>query len=142
MVRSPRHRDRASSVSEILTEAEDSFSALISHARSLCHAESILFGHAGPETPHFRVAAIHPNRIVLLTPTAAWATRLRMQSEQMLRILQSSGYERIRHIDIRVAPVARETPDRKTAKQKSPAAERAFRLMADLAHDPEDKARQ
>ena len=70
------------------------------------------------------------DRLILLTPTAAWATRLRMQAGDMLQFLQASDYPHLRHIDIRVAPLCRETPVEKVPKPLSPEAKLALNLMA------------
>lgn len=80
------------------------------------------------------------DRLVLLTPTASWATRLRMQAGEMLNFLQSSGYEYLRHIDIRVAPLSRKPVEIPVRKPLSPAAEFALGLMTQLSGKDDDKS--
>ena len=139
MVRSPQNRDTAASVGEVISDPDHTLSALFSHAKYLARAESILTDHAGPEmAAQFQVAAIREDRLVLLTPTASWATRLRMQAEQLLQFLHASGYEHLRHIDIRVAPLVRKPIGKKVRRKLSPAAELAFKLMYPLSINSSD----
>jgi hypothetical protein len=56
-----------------------------------------------------------------------------MQATEMLSFLQSSGYEHLRHIDIRVAPLSREPVETPVRKPLSPAAELALGLMTQLS---------
>lgn len=136
MVRSPQFGDTAPSVGQVISDSDNTLSALLRHARSLAGLESLLADYTGPQlAAQFQVAVLREDRLVLLTPTAAWATRLRMQAEQMLHFLQASGYEQLRHIDIRVAPLHREPVAEKARRQLSPAAELAFKLMAHMS-DP------
>jgi len=102
--------------------------------------ESLLAECTGPQfAEHFQAAVMREDRLVLLTPTASWATRLRMQAEQMLRFLQKSGYGHLRHIDIRVSPLHRAPAEKKIPRQMSPAAEHAFELMSRLSsRSPDD----
>ena len=136
MVRSPKIPDTAASVGEVISESGHTLSALVCHARSLARVESLLTDLAGEElATHFQVAAMRQDRLVLLTPTASWATRLRMQAGQMLHLLQQSGYRHLRHVDIRVAPTQREHTETKVRRPLSPAAELALSLMSRLVSD-------
>jgi len=84
----------------------------------------------------FQVAAMRQDRLVLLTPSAAWATRLRMQAEQMLQFLQVSGFAHLRYIDIRVAALSREPdPPQRVRRTLSPTAELALKHMRRLTGD-------
>jgi hypothetical protein len=104
--------------------------------------ESLLADYTGPQlAAQFQVAVMREDRLVLVTPTAAWATRLRMQAEQMLHSLQASGYEQLRHIDIRVAPLHHEPLAKKIRRQLSPAAELALKLMSRMSDSPADDSK-
>lgn len=140
MVRSPQFGDTAESVGQIISDSGNTLSALLRHARSLAGLESLLADYTGPQlAAQFQVAALRKDRLVLLTPTAIWATRLRMQAVPMLHFLQASGFEQVRHIDIRVAPLHREPVAEKTQRKLSPAAELAFKLMSHMSdHSPDD----
>jgi len=142
MVRSPKFQGAASSIDEVMTDSGNALSALLRHARSLARVESLLAEYTGPQfAEHIQVAVIREDRLILLTPTASWATRLRMQAEQMLRFLQTSGYGHLRHIDIRVAPLHRTPPEKKVQRQLSPAAELAFKLMSRISSQSSDDSK-
>ncbi len=142
MVRSPKLRDTAAIVGDVMTDSAHSLAVLLRHARSLARAERLLADYIGPKVAaQLRVAAMRQDRLVLLTPTASWATRLRMQAEQMLRFLQASGYAHLRYIDIRVAPLNSEPVEQKVRRQLSPAAELALKLMTRLSKDSIDDAK-
>lgn len=147
MVQSPKNRgctgtfSDPASVSDVITDSNTTLSSLLSHARVLARVESVLGGHTSPELAgQFQVAAMRQDRLVLLTPTASWATRLRMQAGEMLNFLQSSGYEYLRHIDIRVAPLSRKPVEIPVRKPLSPAAEFALGLMTQLSGKDDDKS--
>ena len=141
MVRSPQFQDTAASVGQVISDSGDTLPALLRHARSLARMESLLADYSGPQmAAQFQVAAMHADRLVLLTPTASWATRLRMQAEQMLHFLQASGYKQLRYIDIRVAPLHHEPVEKKVRRRLSPAAELALKLMSRFFTDSSDSA--
>jgi len=135
MVRSPQFQDAATSIDQVISDSDNTLAALLRHAASLAKMESLLAGYAGPDmAEHFRVAAVRGDRLVLQTPTASWATRLRMQHEQILRLLKASGYKHLRHIDIRVAPLQGDRPfEKKIRRQLSPAAKLALEQMSRLS---------
>jgi len=133
MVRSPESRNSSTLVDDIIADADTAFAALLRQARELTRLESILSGHCGPDLiSHFQVAALSGDRLVLQTPTAAWATRLRMQAGNFLSFLQVSGYPQLRQIDIRVAPIFREPTGGHLRKPLSPEAKIALTHMAAL----------
>jgi hypothetical protein len=139
MVRSPKFQGTASSVGQVISDTGDTLSAVLRHARSLAEMESLLAEYSGSQTAaQFQVAAMREDRLVLLTPTAAWATRLRMQAEQMLRFLQASGYGQLRRIDVRVAPLHHPPVEKKVRRHLSPAAELAFELMHRMSKNSND----
>jgi hypothetical protein len=133
MVHSSKFPDSASSVGDVISHSDNTLSALFRHAKSLTRVESLLSGYISPELAcRFQVASMRQDRLVLLAPASSWATRLRMQAEQMLQFLQASGYAHLRHIDIRVAPLATPPTQNPVRRSLSPAAELAFSLMSRL----------
>ncbi|HMB59787.1 MAG TPA: DciA family protein [Xanthomonadales bacterium] len=132
MVRAPKNRDAAAvRVGEVLSTKDNPLSALLNYANTLTQLESLLTGVAGPElSGHFQVAAVRQDRLILLTPTASWATRLRMQANQLLDGLKGSAYAHLKHIDIRVAPLSREPAEKRVRKQRSVAADLALEHMS------------
>lgn len=142
MVRSPLTADTAASVGEVIASADNTLAVLVRHARSLSRVQSLLASALGAELAvQFQVAALRQERLVLLASAAAAATRLRMQTEQILRVLQAAGYTCLRHVDIRVAPLTREPLANPVRRQLSPAAELALSLMSRMSRDPGDNSR-
>jgi hypothetical protein len=106
---------------------------VLSHARLLLQVQNLLTGSVDPSLAnHFQVANLRQNRLILLAPTAAWSTRLRMETPNLLAILHRAGQAEIREIEIRVAPLIE--PPAKTRKMKplSEAATQALDSMAKL----------
>ena len=102
--------------------------------------EQLLRGDLDPQlAAHFQVATVRENRLILISPSASWATMLRMQAPQLIRSLQRAGYSEIEHIDIRVAPLVEQRASSRKRRALSPAAQQALDLMAKLEADDEDK---
>jgi len=139
MPRSPQNRGSgAVSVRDVISGSDNAFAMLLNQAKLLAKVESLLSGPDSPfggqhEPANFQVAALHQDRLVLITPTAAWATRLRMQTQAMLHFLRDSGYAQLAHVDVRVAPLTREVVKPKTPKKPSPAAKLALNLMSGMS---------
>jgi hypothetical protein len=134
MARSPQNRGSgAASVRDVISGSDSAFAILLNKARLLAEVESLLAGFAGQgELGHFQVAAMQQDRLVLITPTAAWATRLRMQTQAMLRFLRASGHAQLGHIEVLVAPIVSPAATPKAPKKTSPAAELALNLMSSM----------
>lgn len=134
MVNPPRSRFTPKAVDDVLSDPKHALGALFRHARGLARLEEHLARYTGPDTAqYFQVANVRENRMILLTPTAAWATRLRMMAPQLIAFLNRSGFEAIRHIDIRVAPLARESVEPRRTRAQSPAARQAMEQMRKLS---------
>jgi len=139
MVRSPQYRGNISSVGKVISDSGNSLSTLYRQAKALTRVESLLTRNTDPVLANqFQVAAMRQDRLILVTSSATWATRLRMQSGQMLSILHQSGYKHIRHIDLRVAPIHQDPQETRTRRQKSPAAKIALDLMSQLSESNKD----
>lgn len=129
------HRSRAApaAIEDLISGTEHALGALYRHAQGLARIEALLAGLTGPElAARFQVANVRQDRLILVTPTAAWATRLRMLAPQMLRLLETRGLGNLKHIDLRVAPIHRDAPQRKSRRQLSPAAQQALDQMRRL----------
>jgi hypothetical protein len=139
MVRSPKHRGKTSSIGDVLSDTDNKLSTLILKARMLTQVQSLLAAKTDPTLAgQFQVAAIRQDRLILVTPSASWATRLRMHTHSMLQTLQQSGYEQLRFIDMRVAPLSLEPEKPRVQKQVSPAAKLAFKHMSQLSDSKKD----
>jgi hypothetical protein len=142
MARNPQSRFSARRIDDVLadsgsnpgfesgTSPGSSLGQLLKQARFLHQLDQLLSGFLPPDlAAQCQVAAVRQNRMVLISPTAAWATRLRMQSIQMLDFLHASGHAGIQSIDIRVAPIQRPAPEIRSRHPLSPAAKKAMDLM-------------
>ena len=139
MSQSPQWRGTVSRVGELITEPGNNLGSLFSHARVLAKLDSLLTGFSDPElATRFQVANIRQDRLTLLTPSAAWATRLRLQTTSMLGFLKASGYAQIRYIDIRISPLQRREPEPKNRRESSPAAKEAADIISSLTDKHED----
>jgi hypothetical protein len=101
--------------------------------------EQLLAGFMEPRlAAHFQVATIRENRLILISPSASWATMLRMQASQLIKSLHQAGHTEIEHIDIRVAPLVEQPASSRKKRALSPAAQQALDLMARFKADGEE----
>ena len=93
---------------------------LLNHARKLRHLDQKLTGLLEPaHSEQVQVAALRDSCLVIITPSAALATRLRMDSESLVRALQNKGVKDVSHIRVRTAPLSR-TPELHRRKRQLP----------------------
>jgi hypothetical protein len=139
MARYPQSAKKTLRVDEVLSDHETSLGKLLRRASLLMQLEHLLAGFLDPGlAAHFQVAAVRKNRLILISPTAALATTLRMQAPRLIECLHKAGYADIENIDIRVAPLV-EQPERLLKRRSlSPAAKQAFDLMNQLGVDEDD----
>ena len=139
MARSPKSDKSARSPADIISDPTTSFGGLLERAGLLMHLEGLLREMLDPAlAERFRVANLRQNRLILLAPTASWATRLRMAAPQLLGSLHRSGYAGIESIEIRVGPLPPDPPAARRARPLSPAAKEALDLMSRLGTESED----
>ena len=120
-------------VSEVLTDRGSPLGRLLKQGSYIMQLQHLLSGHMDPQlADHFQVAAVHKNRVVLVVPSASWATLLRMHSPDLLAALQHAGFVEIRSIDVRVAPLVQQSIEKRKKKPLSPAAKRALEAMSRL----------
>ena len=106
MTHLPQSRKTTQRVSELLNDPDSSLSNLLKRARYLRQLEIVLTDLLEADLKaQFQVAAARKNRLILISPSASWATRLRMQAPRLISSLQAAGARQIEHIDIRVAPL-------------------------------------
>jgi hypothetical protein len=126
-------------VADVLGDRGNSFGKLLKKASLMMQVQELLRGFLEPGLrDRFQVAAIRQNELVLVTPSAAWATQLRMRAPQVLESLRQSGFPDIESVIVRVAPLAGPKSERRSRKPLTPAAEQALQLMHRLAADEED----
>ena len=127
------------SVSEVLNDPDSSLSNLLGRASYLMQLETLLTALLDSSlAAQFQVAAARKNRLILISPSASWATRLRMQAPRLIRSLHAAGVRQIEHIDIRVAPLARQVLGTRSKKPLSAVARQALGHMAHLKDETSD----
>ena len=133
MARHPQSEQSAIRLTEILSNPDSSLGSVLKRASMLLQLQQLLAGSVDPSlAARFQVANIRDNRLILLVPTAALATRLRMQTPQLLQILHQAGFRKLREIETRVAPLIGQPPAAHPGKPLSEAATQAFERMARL----------
>ncbi len=139
MARNPQSGKKTFRVSEVITDHGASLGSLWQRANVLIQIEHLLTGFMDPElAAHFQVGAIRKNRLILISPSASWATMLRMQATQLIKSLHQAGHTEIEHIDIRVAPLVEQRESTRKRRALSPAAQQALDHMAHLKGDGEE----
>ena len=139
MARCPDYDKSALSSADIIADPSASFGSLLERARLLMRLERKLRTMIDEAlADNFRVANLRQDRLILLAPTASWATRLRMAAPQLLESLQRSGYAGIESIEVRVGPLPPGPPAPLASRPLSSAAKEALDLMSRLGTKSED----
>lgn len=114
---------------------------ILQHAAYLAQLQRLLENALEPALmSHFQVANARQNRLILLAASSAWATRLRMQSAEVLTALHRSGHAEFDQVEVRVdagAGVAARpagTAAERVSKPLSTVAEQALAQMARLGN--------
>ena len=127
----------ARQVGELLNSESKSLGKLLSHARQLQFLDQKLAGLLEPEMcAQVQVAAMHDECLVLLTPSAALATRLKMDSDSLLNSLKASGVKGLSQIKVRTAPITR---TKKETRHKRQLPECARLSLERFAYDSGDE---
>jgi hypothetical protein len=136
MARLPQSDQSAPLISEILSDKGSELGAILDRTRLLLHLQQLLAGSLETSlASHFQVANIRRHRLILLAPSAAWATRLRLETAGLLESLHGAGFTAVREIEVRVAPLVKASAAPRTAKPLSAAARQALALMARLGSE-------
>ena len=112
MTRYSQSGKKSRRVSDVITDHGTSLGKLLKRGSFLMQLQHMLSGYLDPGlAAHYQVATIKANQLVLITPSASWATLLRMQTSNLVETLHQAGYTEIRSIDVRVAPLAEPPKD-------------------------------
>ena len=126
-------------VSDVITDHGTSLGKVLKRGSFLMQLQHMLSGYLDPGlAAHFQVATLKGNRLVLISPSASWATLLRMQAPNLLDILHQAGYTEIKSIQVRVAPLVEEPEETRKKRELSPAAKQALEAMSHLGEADED----
>jgi hypothetical protein len=139
MARNPQSGKKVFRVSEVITDHGTSLGKLLQRANLLMKVEQLIADYLEPGmATRFQVGTIRENRLILISPSASWATMLRMEAPGIIKSLHLSGYTQIEYIDIRVAPLVEQRESPRKRRALSPAAQQALAQMARLEADSED----
>jgi len=133
MARHPQSARSALRPSEVLSDQGSSLGSLLQRAQLLQELQRLLAGAVDPALAEcFQVANVHGHRLVLLASTATWATRLRMQTPQLLETARRAGHSDLREVEVRVRPLVKPAAVQRKQRRLSAAAEQALEAMARL----------
>lgn len=141
MSQSPHVRGAPFRVGELLSNPGNSpgknpaqkLGAFYDHARELARLDSLLSGFFDPElATRFQVANLRQDVLILITPSASLATRLKLRVPEVLEFLHTTGNHRVHDIEIRVAPLQKPEPEPRQHRKTSNAAVEAAKLIDQL----------
>jgi hypothetical protein len=139
MTRLSQYGKTTQRVAEVLDDPDSSLSNLLERAGYLMQLETLLTGLLDSDlAAQFQVAAARKNRLILVSPSASWATRLRMQTPRLISSLHAAGVRHVEYIDIRVAPLVNLSTHTRSKRPLSAAAKQALGHMAQLRDKTSD----
>ncbi len=96
---------RPRAATEIARSSKRGLSGLLKRARHLEAIDRALADTLDPRhAPHVRVANVRDGRLILATPVAPIAQRLRMEQSRLLASLQSAFPGEFQSLEVRVTP--------------------------------------
>lgn len=126
-------------VADVITDHGSSLGKLLKRGSFLMQLQHMLSGYMDPAlAAHFQVAATRDHKLVLVAPSASWATLLRMQAPNLLGSLHQAGFTEIESLEVRVAPLAEPPVKKRVKRPLSPAARQALEAISHLGEDSED----
>lgn len=139
MTRNSQSGKRSHRVADVLSDHGSSLGRLLKRGSFLMQLQHLLSRQLDPAlAANFQVAASSNKKLVLITPTASWATLLRMQVPNLLGSLHQAGYTEFESINVRVAPLVEQTVEIKQKRALSPAAKQALDAMEKIRSGKEE----
>ncbi len=137
----PKGRRRPRRVSEFLRPGGTALGKLLSRAREIERLDRKVAALLEPGlADRVQVAALRDGCMVLVTPSAALATRLRMDAGHLLDTLQANGEKAVREVSVRVAPIGRESHEEPRRRPLPDSARQALERFAADSGDEEIQA--
>lgn len=129
--------ERPRSVSRLLEPSSGSLGSLMARARHLQKLDRQLESVLGEElASRVKAAALRDGCLVVVTPSAALATRLRMDRDSLLRALGHANRETIRELQVRVAPLSGWQPESRKPRRLPESARQCLqRFAADIGDE-------
>ena len=132
---------KPTSVQALMRGRDTGLGHLLAHARDIDRLDRKLESIIDPAlSPHCQVAEFRNHCLILVCSSAAFATRIRMISQQLLDTFREEGEPGIDRIEIRIAPVNRPQPDVRKRRSLSSAAVQALGRFASDSGDADIQA--
>lgn len=123
-------------VDEVLKSGSPGMAKMLKKARQIQFLDQKLAALLDPAmSENVQVAAVHDNCLVLITPSAALATRLKMDADSLLGSLRRSGVHGISEINIRTAPLSKPKTETRTRRQLPEIARQSLQRFAEDSGD-------
>jgi hypothetical protein len=123
----PKNHPGSRHVAELLSPTSSGLGELLAVARRLDQLnrklENLLDPGMGAQV---RAAGLREGRLVLVTPSATLATRLRLDAAQIAETLRANGERGVEEIAVRVAPLPQAEPAQRRARDLPSAAQELF----------------
>ncbi len=125
-------------VSELLQSRSSGLGQLLNHAQYLLMLDKKLSCIVEPAiAKQVQVAALNQRCLLLITPSAALATRLRHDSQCLLKTLLASGVRGIDDIQVRTAPLSLAREEHRQRRALPEIAKQSLQRFAQDSGDPE-----
>lgn len=147
MASEDRRRGASRPVADWLAGAEPGLGRLLAVARRLDRLDRELQALLDPGMAgQVRAAALRDGALLLITPSATLATRLRLDAAHLVRALQAAGERAVTALEVRVAPLPQGHAETRQPRALSPAAREVFERFAeerkDRAESPGETSRK
>lgn len=140
----PDNKSHTKHFRELISDTNDSFSALYKKSLAILSIQNILRSTLGPAlAQHMHVANLNPEYIVIFTENQSWATKLRFRIPEILKITRThSGYKNLETVRVKVSPALITTSSSDTSDTTSSLSPATTRLLVRVAENIDDDALQ
>ena len=140
MTRDANH-EKARTAERVANREGSTLFGLLQHARLYQKLDKQLKAELDPEMAgHCQVACVRGGRLLILTPTPVWRTRLMLLSSGLLSRLRNKGHPGLTGIDVKVSPLLSHDAAEKKPRTLSPAARESLARFAETCPDESLKA--
>ncbi|KAA9129732.1 DUF721 domain-containing protein [Marinihelvus fidelis] len=92
-------------VAELMAKPGSGLAGLLQRAEALARVDAVVRDLLPPSlAPHVRVANVRDGKLILCTPVAAIATRLRMEGPGLLEQLRDHGVTGVAALEVLITP--------------------------------------
>ena len=136
--RAPGKQPKPRPICELLNSRSPGLAQLLNRAQYLDLLDKKLSRIVEPAIArHVQVAALHERCLVVITPSAALATRIRQDSRSLLKSLMAAGVKGIDNIKVRTAPLSRARNNDRQKRVLPEIAKQSLKRFAQDSGDPE-----